>query len=55
MSVDDKAINKTANGKTYSDSKDWNAGFEYIPTSVGQKTITFTSGELSEQVVLMVE
>lgn len=36
---------KEANAQSIKDSGDWYASFEYVPISVGKKTLTFSCGE----------
>lgn len=50
----DAGAKKTTN-RSNADIKDWNAGFTYHPTTVGTKTITFTSGSLTKSVTVEVQ
>ena len=44
-----------ARGKTTNEAKDWFTGFQYIPTSKGDKILTFTSGSHTKTINLSVE
>lgn len=48
-------MDRTPNGVTSSDLKDYYATFSYIPTTAGTKTITFTAGSLSKSITVEVE
>lgn len=47
MSSDTKTETKETNGQSEINSGDWTASFEYIPTSDGPHTITFTADGVS--------
>lgn len=60
----DTNINRTTNIQTYPIVKgsqssvgegDWHTGFDYVPTSNGTKTLTVTSGSLTESVSIDVQ
>jgi len=48
-------LEKYPNGITSSELSDWSAGFQYIPTTVGSKTLIFTSGSLTRSIVIEVK
>ena len=48
-------ITKKANTETGNHEGNWHAGFSYIPTSAGEKIITFTSGDLTKTVKIFVK
>lgn len=55
MTVGDKVITKTANGRSTRDTEDWTASFDFIPEEKGEYTLVFTSGETTAQVHINVK
>jgi len=48
-------VNKLTNGQSYSGTKDWNTSFSYYSNVPGNKTLTFSSGDITKNVTVFIE